>query len=70
LNIQDACLAASSSEHCEKLLKNRIQIYALKSDLQARGLLKKVNKRAKIIDYKQWVELVMVEHDHVVSWTS
>jgi len=70
LYIQDACIAATTSEYCDKLAENKIEAYALKADCEARGLTKKVSGRIKLIDYKQWVKLVMIEHDKIVSWTT
>jgi sulfur relay protein TusB/DsrH len=70
LQIQDAVIAMTMSEYCNRLVDNSIEIYALKSDCEARGLLEKVSHKAKLIDYKQWVKLMMNEHDKIVSWTS
>jgi len=70
LYIQDACIAVTMNEYCDKLAENKIEIYALKADCEARGLKEKVSPKVKIIDYKQWVELIMTEHDKIVSWTT
>jgi len=70
LFIQDACLALTMNEYCDKLLKNKIKVYALKADCEARGLVEKVSGKVKIIDYKQWVKLMVDEHKKIVSWTS
>jgi len=70
LYIQDACIAATIDEPCHKLALNKINLYALKADCEARGLVRKVNGKVKLIDYKQWVKLVMNEHDKIVSWTT
>jgi len=70
LHIQDACIAATINEYCEKLGENKIDIYALKADCEARGLVGKVNEKVRIIDYKQWVKLVMIEHKKIVSWAT
>jgi sulfur relay protein TusB/DsrH len=70
LHIQDAVTAATLSEYCTKLTDNKIEVYALKADCEARGLLGKVNPKARVIDFKQWVKLMMNEHDKIVSWTS
>jgi len=69
LFIQDACLAATKNEYCDKLVKNKIEVYALKADCEARGLLEKVGKDVKIIEYRDWVKLVMGMHSKIVSWT-
>ncbi|HKZ92959.1 MAG TPA: sulfurtransferase complex subunit TusB [Candidatus Bathyarchaeia archaeon] len=69
LHIQDASIAVTMKEYCDELVKSKIGVYSLKADLEARGLLKKVNKEVKLIDYKQWVDLLMNEHNRIVSWT-
>jgi len=70
LHVQDACIAATINEHCDKLAENKIDIYALKADCETRGLVEKVNEKVRIIDYKQWVKLMMTEHEKIVSWTT
>jgi sulfur relay protein TusB/DsrH len=70
MHIQDASIAVTIDEYCDQLAKNKIELYALKADCEARGLTKKVSIKVRLIDYKQWVELVMVEHKNIVSWTS
>jgi sulfur relay protein TusB/DsrH len=70
LHIQDAVIAATLSEYCSRLTDHNIDVYALKADCEARGLLGKVSSKARVIDYKQWVKLMMNEHDRIVSWTS
>jgi sulfur relay protein TusB/DsrH len=70
LHIQDAVMAATLSEYCSRLTDHNIDVYALKADCEARGLLGKVSSKARVIDYKQWVKLMMNEHDRIVSWTS
>jgi len=69
LYIQDACIAATMNEYCDKLFENKIDVYSLKADCEARGLMDKLRPRVKVIDYKQWVKLVMMTHDKIVSWT-
>lgn len=70
LHIQDACIAVTMDEYLEKLVEKKIGIYALKADCEARGLVEKTGKAVKLVDFKQWVKLVMNEHKNVVSWTS
>ncbi len=70
LHAQDAVIAATSSEYCSRLTDHDLEVYALKADLEARGLIAKVSSKAKVIDYRQWVKLMMNEHDKIVSWTS
>jgi sulfur relay protein TusB/DsrH len=70
LYVQDACIAATMNEYCDKLAENKIEVCALKADCEARGLIEKLRPKVKTIDYRQWVELVMATHDKIVSWTS
>jgi len=69
LHTQDACITVTRDEYCERLAEGRIDAYALKPDLQARGLLEKVGRDVKIVDYNGWVRLLMNEHNKIVSWT-
>jgi sulfur relay protein TusB/DsrH len=68
LHIQDACVALILPEYLNKIANNRIELYGLKADCEARGLLEKVDKRVTIVDYQGWVKLVMDEYDKIVSW--
>mgnify|MGYP001026408466 FL=1 len=69
LHIHDSCIALTSDEYSKKLVDAGLNVYALKADCEARGLLKKIKKGVKIVDYKGWVKLVMDEYDRIVSWT-
>ena len=70
LHIQEACKATTSSEYCSKLQEASIKVYALRADVEARKLSKKMHPSVELIDYKQWISLLMDKHDKVVSWTS
>ena len=67
LHIQDACVAATLDEYCRKAVDNGVILYVLKEDCQARGLLEKVQKGVKVVDYEGWVKLVMKEYERIVS---
>jgi len=69
LHIQDACIVATLDEYCKRLAEGRIDAYVLSGDCEARGLLEKVGRDVKIVDYKGWVRLVMKEHDKIISWS-
>jgi len=69
LHIHDSCIALTSDAYSEKLVDAGLKVYALKADCEARGLLKKIKKGVKIVDYNDWVKLVMDEYDRIVSWT-
>lgn len=69
LHIQEACKATTSEEYCDKLVESGIKIYALKADVEARKLPGEIHQGVELIDYKQWVSLLMDKHDRVVSWT-
>jgi len=45
----------------------RVQIYALKPDVEARGMQNRVMDGVRLVDYGGFVELV-VEHNAVQSW--
>ena len=70
LHIQEACKATTSAKYCSKLQEASIKVYALRVDVEARKLTKKMHPSVELIDYKQWVSLLMDRHDKVVSWTS
>ena len=70
LHTQDACVAATLTEYCSKLLESKIDMYAVKADVEAQGLNEKIHPSVKIIDYKRWVSLLIDEHKEIVSWTS
>lgn len=67
LFIQDACIAATLDEYCRKAVDNGVNLYVLKEDCQARGLLEKVHASVKVVNYEGWVELVMDEYERIVS---
>jgi len=69
LHIQDACAAVTSDKYLKKVASSEIEICVLKEDCEARGLLEKIKARIRTVDYKGWVNLVMNEHDKIVSWT-
>lgn len=68
LHIQDACIALTLPEYLEKTADRRLRLYGLRADCEARGLLKKIDKRVAIVDYDGWVKLVMDEYNKIVSW--
>ena len=70
LHIQEACRATTSVEYCSKLREASIKVYALRADVEARKLTEKMHPSVELVDYRQWVSLLMDKHDKVVSWTS
>ena len=68
LHIQDACVALTLPQYLRKMTNYKFDLYGLKADCEARGLLKKIDKRVTIVDYQGWVKLVMDKHDKIVSW--
>jgi len=69
LHIQDACITVTSDKYLRKLVTSGIEVYVLKEDCEARGLLRKIKSKVRTVDYKGWVNLVMKKHDKIVSWT-
>jgi len=68
LHIQDACMTLTLPKYLKKIADHGFELYGLKADCEARGLLKKVDKRVTIVDYQGWVKLVMDKYDKIVSW--
>jgi len=69
LHIQDACTAVTLDRYLKRVIPLGIEVYALKEDCEARGLLQKIKNEVRTVDYKGWVDLVMNKHDKIVSWT-
>ncbi len=69
LHIHNSCFALTLDEYSERLVGAGLHVYALKADCEARGLLRKIKKGVKIVDYKDWVRLVMEDYERIVSWT-
>jgi len=70
LLIEDGVYAAARdtavSTQVQEALKS-VSIYALKSDLEARGMQNRVMDGVRLVDYEGFVDLV-VEHNAVQSW--
>jgi len=70
LLIEDGVYAAARdtavSEQVQEALKS-VSIYALKPDLEARGMQNRVMDGVRLVDYGGFVDLV-VEHNAVQSW--
>ena len=70
LLIEDGVYAAlretAVSKQVQDALK-RVSIYALKSDLEARGMQNRLMDGIQLVDYGGFVDLV-VEHNSVQSW--
>jgi sulfur relay protein TusB/DsrH len=67
LHIQDACIATTIDEYCERAVGNGVNLYVLREDCEARGLLEKVHASIRVVDYEGWVRLVMEEYERIVS---
>lgn len=70
LLIEDGVYAAAKdtavSPRVQDALKT-VSIYALKPDVEARGMQNRVMDGVRLVDYAGFVDLV-VEHDAVQSW--
>ncbi len=70
LLIEDGVYAAAKgtavSKRVEEALKN-VSIYALRPDVEARGMQNRVMDGVRLVDYEGFVDLV-VEHNAVQSW--
>lgn len=71
LLLEDGVFGAMSSAPCaqelSQLIKNGVTVYALTSDVNARGLQEKVRRDIFITDYHGFVQL-STEHRCVQSW--
>ena len=70
LLIEDGVYAAARDTAVAQRMQEalqRVQIYALKPDLEARGMQNRVMDGVRLVDYGGFVDLV-VEHDAVQSW--
>ena len=70
LLIEDGVYAAVRETAIAKQVQDALKsvsIYALKSDLEARGMQHRVMDGIRLVDYGGFVELV-VEHNAVQSW--
>jgi len=71
LFIEDAVISVMKSTKFSKTISNSLKdfkMYALKPDLEARGLsLDNVIEGVKIVGYEEFVDLT-TEHDSVQSW--
>ena len=70
LLIEDGVYAAvkgtSMSQQVQEALKS-VAIYALRPDLEARGMQERVMEGIRLVDYGGFVDLA-AEHDAVQSW--
>ena len=70
LLIEDGVYAAAKdtavSPHVQEALKT-VAIYALKPDVEARGMQSRVMDGVRLVDYAGFVDLV-AEHNAVQSW--
>jgi tRNA 2-thiouridine synthesizing protein B len=70
LLIEDGVYAATRGTAVSKLVQQalkRVSIYALKPDVEARGMQNRVMEGVRLVDYEGFVDLV-AEHNAVQSW--
>jgi len=70
LLIEDGVYAAARDTAVSKLVQEAmksVSIYALKPDVEARGMQNRVMDGVRLVDYGGFVDLV-VEHNAVQSW--
>ncbi len=66
--IEDGVYAAlANSETAQRLCAKSKAIFALQSDIDARGLINRIEPGIKIIDYAGFVQLCC-EHETIQSW--
>ncbi len=70
LLIEDGVYAAARNTAVEKQVQDalkRVSIYALRPDVEARGMQNRVMDGVRLVDYGGFVDLV-TEHNAVQSW--
>jgi tRNA 2-thiouridine synthesizing protein B len=70
LLIEDGVYGATKGNACEKALRDKmktVKVYALKSDLEARGMAESKIEGVELVDYGGFVDLV-TQHSSVQSW--
>ncbi|CAO98216.1 sulfurtransferase complex subunit TusB [Erwinia tasmaniensis] len=68
LLLQDGVIAAlDGSAPLEALLKAPINLYVLKEDLEARGLLAQISPRATVVGYTDFIQLA-VRNPQQMAW--
>ena len=69
LLIEDGVIGATENNQSALLvsLRSEGRVFALQNDLEARGLSSKALDDVKLVDYKDFVNLV-IEHGTPVSW--
>ncbi|MEI8594584.1 sulfurtransferase complex subunit TusB [Photobacterium sp. Hal280] len=65
--LQDGVVAATSPGQLESALKQAAAVYALETDLQARGLTGRVAAEVEVIDHNMLVTLT-VRHPNCMKW--
>ncbi|WP_340615809.1 sulfurtransferase complex subunit TusB [Xenorhabdus entomophaga] len=60
-------LGISENRYLAELLRSGAGIYALKEDLDARGLFEQISDRVKVVDYRGFVSLT-VKHQQNFAW--
>ncbi|QUJ67203.1 sulfurtransferase complex subunit TusB [Photobacterium sp. GJ3] len=67
LLLQDAVVAAVSPNLLDGFSAQGVSVYALASDLMARGLAARVSEAVTVIDHQEFVELT-VRHPNSLKW--
>lgn len=70
LLIEDGVYAALRDSHCTPLLQEALQslrVYALRPDVEARGIGNKLLEGIVLVDYGGFVDLTL-EHSPVMAW--
>ncbi|MBJ7222931.1 MULTISPECIES: sulfurtransferase complex subunit TusB [unclassified Brenneria] len=66
--LQDGVIAAlADTPVLNRLLKTAIPLYALKNDVDARGLVAQISTNVSLIDYTEFVKLT-VRHPQQLAW--
>ncbi|UIP28210.1 sulfurtransferase complex subunit TusB [Photobacterium sp. TLY01] len=67
LLLQDGVVAATAPGQLESVLTQGVAVYALDTDLLARGLAGRVVSEVEVIDHNRFVELTVC-HPNCMKW--
>ncbi|WP_409158798.1 sulfurtransferase complex subunit TusB [Pectobacterium sp. B2J-2] len=66
--LQDGVIAAlTGGSIIHRLLDSAVPLYALRSDVVARGMTEQISNSVVLIDYNEFVQLT-VEHSQQLAW--
>ncbi|MHA1269890.1 MAG: DsrH/TusB family sulfur metabolism protein [Candidatus Helarchaeota archaeon] len=55
-------------EKIQEFINNKIPVYGIFRDFMLRGIEEKVEKYIELIDYNEFINLIMIKYDKVISF--